>query len=579
MLRKLLALVTFVLTLPLFNFSQNITINGTVFSFKGDKVMLLKKAQKNVSFDGSLSGAKILVKGQDSEQNITTGLNGNFSIKIPGVGKFHVTVTKENHSTLEFNIEVKETGEKTRYESLFLILKQADENKVDMGTIEISNGGAMSFLPSANTKNDVFESNAHLIEKTILINKSGGYGSSTSNLTDKKEQPDKKTTDIKKVIYDTVRSNVQASPNTPMMLVDHLSDENIDSLKYNLDEARKLLGEMTPGSIEYNLLKKQIEAAERKIKDHEKIIELQKSEIELANRIILFISLFCVVAVGAAVLLFYFFRQKKKHAHILHEKNKNIQRINTKLLSSIRYASLIQSSFLKEKNALKQLFNNSFVYNRPKDILSGDFYWFTHKNWHRVVVVADCTGHGVPGALLTVLGHTMLEDIVNMKGEVDPAKILAALNKAIQQTFANNSASVEYGMDITVLSIKDNTNKILLSGAGNGLYKVNNGKVQYYPVSPKTLGPDVEAEDLKNQEVEVNSGDTLFLYSDGLPDQFGGTNNKPEKFNIKRFEKLLEETGLQKTLDKAETLFETALVNWMTKHEQIDDVCVVGIRL
>ncbi|MFI5203366.1 MAG: SpoIIE family protein phosphatase [Flavobacteriales bacterium] len=581
MIRNTLLTLLLTLTLATVSTAQRITIYGTVFSFKGEKLILMKKAQKNVSFDGSLEHARIDVQGENTALTITTGLSGFFSIKLENPGEYNVKVSRTGYSTIEFKLNYKDAGTKTRFEALFLILKQSDESKVNMGTLEIADGGILTYSRdnADNAKNDLFESNAHLIEKTVLINKAAGAGSYVASET-KKNNVVVDNTPKKVIIRDTITIRQNKNNTQPhLFLMNELGSVNIDSLKNNLATAKSMLKGLSPESDEYRILKTQIEIAEQKIKDKQAIIDYKNAEIRQANKIILYVSLCAVAAVLAAFMLFYFFKQKKKYALLLTEKNKNIQRVNSKLMSSIRYASLIQTSFLQEKNKLKNLFSDSFVFNLPKDILSGDFYWFSHKNGNRVVVVADCTGHGVPGAMLTVLGHTMLEDIINVKGEAVPSKILMALNKAIQQTFAGNTDYIEYGMDITVISIKDNSNEVLLSGVGNGLYKVSDGKTTYYPVSPKSLGPDITEADLKDQKISVGKNDSLFMFTDGFADQFGNKPGLPEKFNISRFEKVLSEVGGNKTFSEAQNTVEKTLMQWKGDREQIDDICIVGVRV
>lgn len=143
--------------------------------------------------------------------------------------------------------------------------------------------------------------------------------------------------------------------------------------------------------------------------------------------------------------------------------------------------------FFKVKNELKTLFKDSFIFNKPKDVLSGDFYWFVQKGDHKIIVVADCTGHGVPGAMLTVLGHNAVNEIVNVQGEVVPSRILSGLNRVIKNTFSKNPENLEYGMDITVVSIHKNEREMLVSGLSNGLYVQSKGQLIYHGVSALSL--------------------------------------------------------------------------------------------
>ncbi len=580
-MNRIFLLIVFLTLFAVVN-AQRITLNGNVFSFKGEKVALLKKAQKNVSFDGSLDNVVISVTGENTNTSITTGLSGSFSIPLENPGKFKMKLNRNGYSTIEIDINYVAGGKRTRFESLFLILKQEENASVHMGTISID-AGTLSFEPDNSggdrSKNDLFQSNAHLLEKAVLINKTGGGSYVTSNSI-KTNDPVKTNNAPAKVKTDTIVVSVtKKNESTLLNLLSANGETNIDSLKLRLANAKKLLAGLSPDSEEYKALKIEINLAEQKIKDQEALITYQENEISQANKIILYISLFAIFALLSACLLLYFFKEKKKHVEALNEKNKNILRINSKLMSSIRYASLIQTSFLQDKTKLKKLFSDSFILNLPKDVLSGDFYWFSHKNGYRILVVADCTGHGVPGAMLTVLGHNVLEDVINVEGEVIPSKILMKLNKVIHQTFANNAHHLEYGMDIAIISMKDNSNELLLSGVNNGVYRERKGELNHFSVTPKTMGSDIEEKDLADQKIDIAKGDNIFMFSDGYMDQFGSDEKAVVKFNVPRFEKVLNEVSSKNSFSDSETILEKTLTDWKGKREQIDDVCIVGIKI
>jgi serine phosphatase RsbU (regulator of sigma subunit) len=276
-------------------------------------------------------------------------------------------------------------------------------------------------------------------------------------------------------------------------------------------------------------------------------------------------------------LLLYFLNQKKKYNLELNKVNKKVTTVNSRLLSSIRYASIIQSNFFKDKKLLFKLFPKCFIFNKPKDLLSGDFYWFSQKDNHKVLVVADCTGHGVPGSLLTILGHSLLEEIVNVKGEVLPSKILFELNKAIISAFSNNN-QLEFGIDITVLSMIDGSDQVIFSGLTNGLYNYSNGELIYHKVSPKTIGTNLIEEDLINHTISIKSGDSIYMMSDGYCDQFGKRQDTFEKYNLLRMNKILNKISKFKNFDDCEFELNSDFEDWKGDREQTDDVIIVGIR-
>src|SRR5690606_5909376 len=163
------------------------------------------------------------------------------------------------------------------------------------------------------------------------------------------------------------------------------------------------LAELDTTSEEYKDLRERIDFAEKKLEYSAHIIELKQGELSQANKKILYISLFATCLGLFLLLLGYLLVQRKKHLKLVNEKNEKITRINNNILSSIRYAGLIQDNFLDNPSEFRDLFKHAFIYHKPKDIVSGDFYWFGKHNGHSIIVAADCTGHGVPGAMLTVL--------------------------------------------------------------------------------------------------------------------------------------------------------------------------------
>jgi serine phosphatase RsbU (regulator of sigma subunit) len=551
--------------------AQTINISGYVFAFKGEKMLLLKKAQKNVSFDGSLGDVIVTLKGENTTTSIKTNLSGSFSLPLPAKGIYQLSVRREGYSALDMEIVYSDAGSKTRFESLYFILKQGEKSNVNVGSIHITDGGSMSYMANKKMlKDDVSESNSHLLEKACRINNSSNYAKSISN--NSKEN---------KVVLnptDTIVSKISLEKNQPAVIVTG-SVKDVAGLKLQLDEAKQQLTTLDPASEQYKILYAHVADLEQKIKDKELLIKLQESELTASRKIMTFLTLFIIALAGLALILFYFFKQKKSFAFTLLAKNKEISKVNSKLLSSIRYASLIQNGFLQDRQELKGLYSDSFIFNSPKDILSGDFYWFSQKNGHNVIVVADCTGHGVPGAMLTVLGHNALNEIVNVQGEVKPSSILKSLNKVIRAAFSNNSDHLDYGMDITVISVKEETGKLLFAGLVNGLYVLKNKQLQYYPVSPKSFGNDIAESDFTDQQIDLDKKDCLFLCTDGYQDQFSGNYTVVEKFNTDRFEKLLHEIGNGKSFTDSETMLRQTLENWKGKREQIDDILILGIQI
>ncbi|MFN3916323.1 MAG: SpoIIE family protein phosphatase [Flavobacteriales bacterium] len=576
-MKKALFLTVFIYFLLKVVNGQTIHLNGTVFGYISEKMLILKKAQKNVSFEGSLDKVKITISSENYEKSITTDASGNFSIPIENQGNYTLTAEASGYSTIRVEVNYEDAGNKTAYGSLFILLKKEENSNFLIGKLSIANDGKMDFEEN-NTindklKTDVFHSNANLIKKSTQINNTfKQYPSTQTNSnTAKKENKKKKEVVVEVSPAEIVKG--EAKPNIILLSTD------ADSLRFQLDLARGMLVGMDTSSLEYKILINQIQLAEQQLNDKEVIITLQETQISAAKKIILYVGLFGISSLLFVGLLLYFLKQRKVHTTRLKEKNKKISKINSDLMSSIRYAALIQSKFLQDAVNITKLFPDSFIYNRPKDLISGDFYWFSKKNGYNVIVLADCTGHGVPGGLLTILGHSTLEELVNIQGETSPEKIILGINKSLTQTFSKMEGELEYGMDLTVISIKEGSTDITLSGVVNGVYVKTGDEMKHHYVTGTPLGPELSINQVGNQTLNLKKGDCIFLFSDGYHDQFNRRIDKIEKFNVSRFETLLKELGCDKDFQKAEIKLDNVLNTWKGERTQTDDILILGIRL
>lgn len=557
--------------------SQTISLSGFILALKGEKVKLIKNAQKNISFEGTLGDVNVSLNGAGYSNTMTTNLSGNFSFLLKTPGIYTLSVSRIGFSSLTMLVDYRDAGTKTRFESIYLILKEGERSEIALGELVIRDKGNLLFNSNPKGGADaVFQSNSHLMEKSCVINNASNYAKTVQPVQQMK------VTGIQLSPEDTiVQKSTLLKEKKPLVSAPSFTEVPVElnEMTLQLNEAKSALASMDPASEEYSRLKSQVTRMEQQIKDKEQLIELQEMEISANKKIITFLGLFIFALALLALIVFYFFRQKKKFAFELKERNDRITKINSKLLSSIRYAALIQNGFFQSKNELKVLFKDSFIFNRPKDVLSGDFYWFVQKGDHKIIVVADCTGHGVPGAMLTVLGHNAVNEIVNVQGEVVPSRILAGLNRVIKNTFSKNPENLEYGMDITVVSIHKNEPEMVVSGLSNGLYLHSKGQLVYHGVSALSFGLEANENDFVDKRIPIHSGDCLFLFSDGFQDQFGKTEKGMEKYNIARFEKLLQEIASAKDLSSAEQKLLVTMDNWKGHLDQIDDILIMGIRV
>lgn len=252
---------------------------------------------------------------------------------------------------------------------------------------------------------------------------------------------------------------------------------------------------------------------------------------------------------------------------------------NKEITDSIVYAQRIQKSILAPKKCIAKLFPENFVLFRPKDIVSGDFYWFNQANYLKFFAAADCTGHGVPGTLLSILGASMLNQIVVESGISKPSEILNHLDSGFLKTFhsGNGENDSRDGMDIAFCTYDEDNQILHFAGAVNPLYYVRDNKMHIIKGDRKSVVSQMtHIKGFTNHTIEVKKGDIFYLFSDGYADQIGGLKNK--KIMSKKFqEKLLEISAwpMQEQQKHLEDFFD----NWKKGTFQIDDVVVIGIKI
>lgn len=244
---------------------------------------------------------------------------------------------------------------------------------------------------------------------------------------------------------------------------------------------------------------------------------------------------------------------------------------------SIRYASYIQSALLPPIKVLFRQFPNSFIYFEPKNMISGDFYWFTQKQNTFYIAVADCTGHGVPGALMSIMGITFLNEIVNRdcvpKANVFLNIMREKVMKALHQTGDNDQKD---GMDIALCIIDLKNHQLQFSGAYNPLYIIRDQKLIEIKGDRMPIGIHaVEETSFKNNYFDLQKDDQLYLFSDGYVDQFGGAEGK--KFKHRRLKKMLIDISNSPMFKQYQILHET-FYDWKEDLDQIDDVSFIGFK-
>jgi serine phosphatase RsbU (regulator of sigma subunit) len=262
----------------------------------------------------------------------------------------------------------------------------------------------------------------------------------------------------------------------------------------------------------------------------------------------------------------------KQAYDIIEEKNRDIT-------SSINYARRIQNAILPDPGEIKRLSRNCFILYLPKDIVSGDFYWFTLQGERLLIVAGDCTGHGVPGALMSMLGISFLEEIVNKREITGSDRILNELRSEVQRALKQRGAREEAkdGMDISVCIIDYRKKTVQFSGAYNNLYIVSGGELAEYKADRMPIGIFAALEkDFTKQDIPFKKGDIIYMFSDGYADQFGGPDQK--KFKYSNLKSMLTEIH-KYPLGKQRMILEKSFTEWKAGSEQTDDVLVMGLRL
>ena len=273
------------------------------------------------------------------------------------------------------------------------------------------------------------------------------------------------------------------------------------------------------------------------------------------------------------------YRFKQKANVILEKQKEEIQQKNILITDSIDYAQTIQEAVLPTQQEVSMLIPESFILYKPKAIVSGDFYWLSLVKDRLVCAVADCTGHGVPGAFMSLLGYNMLENVVKDAAITKPAAILDSLSEEVNSRLAGNELqeNSKHGMDISLISIDKQNNMLEFSGAHNSLYIAREKELIEFKADKIGIGGNKKGgATFHNHSIELKKGDMIYLFTDGFPDQIGG--QKRKKFYYQPFKDLLLSLSTL-TPEEQKIKLDEAHVNWMgEKKDQTDDILILGLR-
>jgi len=263
----------------------------------------------------------------------------------------------------------------------------------------------------------------------------------------------------------------------------------------------------------------------------------------------------------------------------VEERTQELAQKNKDITSSIQYAKRIQLAILPPLEQVFNYFPQSFIVYKPKDIVSGDFYWFGVKSGKQIIAAVDCTGHGVPGAFMSMIGHNLLNHIINEKGITEPGQILNALHNGVQAALKQGSNVVDTsdGMDVALCTFDSEKNELQFAGAHRPLFIFKNNVFEKIDADKDSIGGSQLDSDrhFTCRTFKMSKGDTIYMSSDGYADQFGG--EKGKKFMAKRFNDLLMSIQ-SRTMQKQGQILDETIEQWRGSHQQVDDILVIGIK-
>ncbi|MBE0677565.1 MAG: SpoIIE family protein phosphatase [Bacteroidales bacterium] len=298
------------------------------------------------------------------------------------------------------------------------------------------------------------------------------------------------------------------------------------------------------------------------------------------------IAVFIIVAlIYLAILQFWVLLRTRKHLTEMKSaydeidiQRSELQLRNKDLTDSLNYARRIQAALLPAEHHIRKIFNDYFIYYRPKHIVSGDFYWFSERDDKYFIAAADCTGHGVPGALMSMIGLELIQKIINEMKVDDSDQLLLTMNRELESAFfkeESGKALIRDGIEMSMCIIDKKTREMEFSGAFLPVYIVRDDKLIEIKGDKKNVVQSFAMVSFNRSTFRLREGDILYLFSDGYADQFGGPENK--KFMYRRLRHILLTISKYPLLDQERILDET-ITSWMDGHDQIDDMMILGVK-
>ncbi len=481
------------------------------------------------------------------------------SLKIAEEIKDIETKANALHSLAVIYSDLKQDEKAIDYDSKALKIHEAADDQNAMAQSMIIIGLSYNRLNQTAKGIDI-------LKKALDIGKEGGFVST-----------------IRESSFNLYEIYKQQGKSTEALTMHELYIEMRDSIKNEEGQQAIMQQEM-----QYNYDKQK--ALDEK--EQEKVLAIS-SEQEQKQKVISYsIAVGLLLVLLFAIFVFNRLRLTKKQKVIIELQKDLVEEKQKEILDSITYAKRLQEAILPPQHFVKQHLPESFIFYKPKDIVAGDFYWMEIVQFENdkkekkgnvsenseiiLIAAADCTGHGVPGAMVSVVCSNALNRAVFEFGNTEPGKILDKTRELVLETFSKSDTDVKDGMDISLAAINKSTGEIKWAGANSPFWYTKNGEMKEVKANKQPIGKTENPSPFTTHTIDIQEGDSIFMLTDGFADQFGG--DKGKKFKYKPLKDMLLQ-NVNLTQEKQLQSLESAFDIWKSNLEQVDDVCVIGVRL
>jgi serine phosphatase RsbU (regulator of sigma subunit)/Tfp pilus assembly protein PilF len=311
--------------------------------------------------------------------------------------------------------------------------------------------------------------------------------------------------------------------------------------------------------------------------EYSKNLSIERKDKEKQQIVIVLTTIGLILVILFLLIIYKRLKISNAQKKEIQKQKTIVDHKNREILDSITYAKRIQSAILPQPKLVKQFLEDSFVLYKPKDIVAGDFYWLEVVGDTVLFAAADCTGHGVPGAMVSVVCNNGLNRSVREHKLIMPNEILNKTRALVVEEFEKSDEEVKDGMDISLCALNTNTNQLYWSGANNPLWVLRkNGEIIEYKADKQPIGKHFDSKPFSLVEYQLEKNDIIYIFTDGYQDQFGGP--KEKKFRASQMKELFLSLA-NHTMEKQREIIDTTFEEWRGDLEQVDDVCVIGVRI